>query len=344
MVGPGDRRRVELGRFGTSIFPHVSPGGVVAWARAAEAAGFDFVGIPDSPLIVRESYAMCMAIAATCDTIGITPLVTNPVTRHPSTAASALVSINELAPGRAFAIVGTGDSSVHMIGKPSARLSDVAAYVMAVRGLTRGDEVDWDGATFGPAWPNHEYAETKVWMSCHGPKSMYLAGQVADGVVSGFGMRPENIAFVKEQVATGAVSVGRDPAEIEIWWHPIVTLARSWSEENLVGLSVHFLFEHGLDGKQVPDELHEPLKILHSEMGAWRGSDQFGPETAARAKDLGVYDYLFEREGGFAGSAHDLRDRVSQLNAAGADRLILAPYGDGRALMRRLADEVLPAF
>ena len=168
--------------------------------------------------------------------------------------------------------------------------------------------------------------------------------QVADGVVSGFGMRPENIAFVKDRVAAGAVSVGRDPRDVEIWWHPIVTLARSWDEEILVGLSVHFLFEHGLDGKQVPDDLHEPLEVLHGEMGEWQGSDQFNPELAARCKELGVYDYLFEREGGFAGSSQDLCDRVSSLEAAGADKLILAPYGDGRTLMTRLANEVLTHF
>lgn len=331
-------------QFATNIFPNVPTPEIIAWAKEAEVAGFEFVGVPDSPLIVRESYATCMAIASACNTIGVTPLVTNPVTRHPAVAASALMAIDELAPGRTFAIVGSGDSAVHMVGKSSARLKEVADYVGALRGLLRGESVEWEGSSFGPAWPQHDYRNTKVWMSCHGPKSMHLAGQVADGVVSGFGMRAENISFVKERVAAGARSVGRDPTEVEIWWHPIVTLARSWNEEHLVGLSVHFLFEHGLDGKQVPDELHEPLTILHSEMGKWRGSDQFGPETASRAKKLGVYDYLFEREGGFAGSAQDLRERVSQLAAAGANRLILAPYGDGRAIMRRLGEDVLPAF
>ena len=113
-------------------------------------------------------------------------------------------------------------------------------------------------------------------------------------------------------------------------------------DEVLIGLSVHFLFEHGLEGKQVPEELHEPLRVMHREMGEYHGSDQFSPALAARAKDLGVYDYLLEREGGFVGSAQDIRDRVVALGEAGAENLILAPYGDGRRIMARLADEVLP--
>ena len=332
-------------RFATNIFPNVSMPEIVEWGREAEAAGFELIGIPDSPLLVRETYATCLAIAVATDRVGISPMVTNPVTRHPSVAASALMALDELAPGRVSVAIGTGDSAAHMVGRSSAHLSEVVEYVEALRGLIRGEPVVWKGAEFALSWPGREaQSDIKIWMSCHGPRSMVLAGQVADGVVSGFGMRPENIQFVKERVAEGARSVGRDPGEIEIWWHPIVTLAPAWADEVLVGLSVHFLFEHGLDGKQVPEDLHEPLRIMHEEMGEWRGSDQFSPALAARAKSLGVYDYLFEREGGFAGSAQDLRDRVSALETAGADKLILAPYGDGRRIMARLADEVLPYF
>ena len=332
-------------RFATNIFPNVPIPEIVTWAREAEAAGFEMVGIPDSPLLVRETYVTCTAIAAATQRIRVSPLVTNPVTRHPSVAAGALMALDELAPGRVAVTIGSGDSAAHMVGRRSARLSEVKAYVEAVRGLLAGETVSWDGTEFRSSWPSLEHRpDVEIWMSCHGPRSMRLAGQVADAAVSGFGMRPENIEFVRATVAEGAESVGRDPSEVDIWWHPIVTLAPAWDAEVLVGLSVHFLFEHGLEGKQVPEVLHEPLTILHAEMGQWRGSDQFSPELADRAKDLGVYDYLFEREGGFAGSAEDLCDRVAALEAAGADKLILAPYGDGRRIMRRLADEVLPDF
>ena len=332
-------------RFATNIFPNVPMPEIVAWGREAEAAGFELIGIPDSPLLVRETYVTCVAIATATERVGISPLVTNPVTRHPSVAAAALMALDELAPGRVSVAVGTGDSAAHMVGRPSARLREVAAYVDALRGLLRGETVSWEGAEFASSWPGRESRrDIKIWMSCPGPRSMALAGQVADGVVSGFGMRPENIEFVKERVSEGARSIGRDPDEIEIWWHPIVALAPAWADEVLVGLSVHFLFEHGLEGKQVPEALHEPLRIMHEEMGDWRGSDQFSPALAVRAKSLGVYDYLFEREGGFAGSAQDLRDRVGALGEAGADNLILAPYGDGRRIMARLAAEVLPYF
>ena len=51
-------------RFGTNIFPNVPLPEVVAWARDADAAGFEVVGIPDSPLLIRETYVTCTAIAA----------------------------------------------------------------------------------------------------------------------------------------------------------------------------------------------------------------------------------------------------------------------------------------
>ena len=331
-------------KFATNIFPNVPLPEVLDWATDAERGGYEFIGVPDSPLIIRESYATCAAIAMRTERIGVSPLVTNPVTRHPSVAAAAIMTIDEMAPGRPFAMVGTGDSAVSMVGERPGRLAEVVEYIEALRGLCRGETVSWRGNTFSIAWPQANFGDRKIWMSCSGAKSLHLAGQIADGVVSGFGMRPENIAFAIEQVGAGARSVGRNPDEVEIWWHPIVTLARSWREEHLVGLSVHFLFEHGLEGKQVPADLVEPITTLHTDMGAWRGSDQFGPETARRAIELGVYDYLFEREGGFAGSAQDLRDRVASIEAAGAKNLILAPYGNGRAIMNTMAADVMPHF
>ena len=313
-------------RFGTNIFANVPLTEVVAWAGEADAAGFEIVGIPDSPLLVRESYTACTAIASATNAIGVAPMVTNPLTRHPSVVASALLSLDELAPGRVSVTLGTGDSAVHMVGLPSGRLAEVREYIAALRGLLAGEEVTWQGSTFALRWPGGvPENDVKIWMSCHGPKSMEIAGATADGVISGFGVRPENITFAKEHVAEGARAAGRDPADVEIWWHPIVTLAPARDAEVLIGLSVHFLLEHGLEGKQVPEELHEPLRVMHREMGEYHGSDQFSPALAARAKDLGVYDYLLEREGGFVGSAQDIRDRVVALGEAGAENLILAP-------------------
>ena len=96
-------------RFATNIFPNVPIPEIVSWAREAEAAGFELVGVPDSPLLVRETYVTCTAIAGATQRIGVCPLVTNPITRHPSVAAGALMALDELAPGRIAVAVGSGE-------------------------------------------------------------------------------------------------------------------------------------------------------------------------------------------------------------------------------------------
>jgi hypothetical protein len=73
---------------------------VVSYARAAERAGCRRVWIYDSPALYGDVWIAVSLVAQATERIGVGTGVAVPTLRHPLVTASAIASIEELAPGR----------------------------------------------------------------------------------------------------------------------------------------------------------------------------------------------------------------------------------------------------
>src|SRR5262245_15558984 len=98
--------RVHLGVPGTAPMPEL-----MTLIQDAEAGGFGGVGILDSQMLCRDTFVVLGQAATRTSRIGLFPAVTNPVTRHPSVLASAIQTVEELAPGRVRFVIGSGYTS-----------------------------------------------------------------------------------------------------------------------------------------------------------------------------------------------------------------------------------------
>src|SRR5919106_162187 len=96
-MAPATGRRSP--RFGLVCLPR-SVASAVADATLAEEVGFSLVGIADSQSVFRELYTVMALCAQATHRVLIGPTVTNPITRHPAVAASAIATVDEIAPGR----------------------------------------------------------------------------------------------------------------------------------------------------------------------------------------------------------------------------------------------------
>src|SRR5687767_13930321 len=114
-----------------------------------EAAGFDGAGILDSQMIGRDTMVNLGHAAAHTKHMQLFPAVTNPFTRHESVMASALQTVEEIAPGRIKCAIGTGYSSASTIGRKPAKLAEIRAFIDNVRTLLAGGKVDWNGKPAG---------------------------------------------------------------------------------------------------------------------------------------------------------------------------------------------------
>ena len=170
--------------FGISFAPN-HPREVSEWCRASEEAGFERIGMVDSQAIYRELYISCVAGLHATHSIQLGPRVTNALTRHPTVTASALLTLNELAPGRVFAGLGTGDSAVFNIGLRPVKLAALGEFTACLRALLRGESTHYQGHELKLTWGK---ANIPIYIAGHGPNTLELGGEYADGVIVGTGV------------------------------------------------------------------------------------------------------------------------------------------------------------
>jgi 5,10-methylenetetrahydromethanopterin reductase len=317
----------------------------VRWAQEAEMAGLEWIGVPDSPLLIREAYVTCTSVLLQTEHVAVGPMVTNPLNRDPSVVAGSLMTLDEIAPGRVRLGIGAGDSASVGVGLGAASVAQLRSYVQVMRELLKGRAAEWQGRRLEPHWQHaRTERDVKIYVSCHGVRTMRMAGAVADGVIAGFGMRPENITLLRTEVSRGATNAGRDPDEVDIWWHPFATLAPSIDSDPFVGFSAHFLARGGMGHKQVPPTFTSKIERLA------RATDRMEMHGRVNRRLIDellaspdLKSYLSEREGGLVGSAQEIAERIKRFARDGAENLIIAPLGvEPRSVGLRFIKEVMP--
>jgi 5,10-methylenetetrahydromethanopterin reductase len=200
-------------RFGLNRFDARSVAAFAADVRRAEALGWDAVFLPDSQLRRRDTYVLLAAAAQATERILLATLLANPITRHPSVTASSIATIDELAPGRTLLGWGIGDTAVRLAGLRPARVRELEASTRLMRALLDGQEVE-----VGAARPAHlpHHRPVPIWIAAGGPRTLRMAGGVADGVFIRVGTHQANIAASIAAIHAGAVEAGRDPATVGV--------------------------------------------------------------------------------------------------------------------------------
>jgi 5,10-methylenetetrahydromethanopterin reductase len=204
---------MSLPRFGLNRFDSRSVAAFVADVQRAETLGWDAVLQPDSQLRRRDTYVLLAAAAQATTRVVLGPLLANPVNRHPSVTASSIATVDELAPGRTLLGWGVGDTAVRLAGLRPARVKELEASTRLMRALLDGQEVEV-GAARPATLPHHR--PVPIWIAAGGPRTLRMAGGVADGVFIRVGTHRANIARTLEAIRAGAVDAGRDPATVKV--------------------------------------------------------------------------------------------------------------------------------
>jgi 5,10-methylenetetrahydromethanopterin reductase len=342
---------VGVPRFGLNRFDSRSVDAFSADVRRAERLGWDAAFQPDSQLRRRDTYVLLAAAARSTERIMLGTLLANPITRHPTVTASSIATIDELAPGRVLLGWGVGDTAVRLAGLRPARVKELEASARLMRALLDGEAVEV-GAARPARLPHHR--PVPIWIAAGGPRTLRMAGGVADGVFIRVGTHAANIATAVDAVRAGAKDAGRDPARVRLGavFHTVL------GDEPARALAMAKSMAAGY--YEYSPALFEPPRL------AWSGPD---PETLKRrhrvwpdfhhAPDLEasgrVVDFLPEAAAAaFAlrGRPADIADQlVATLRAAPAelDVVVLHPIpnppspdeGD-HGYMARVARDVLP--
>ena len=203
--------RVHLRVPGTSPMPEL-----MRLIQSIEAAGFDGAGILDSQLLSRDAFVTLGQAAAHTSRMALFPAVTNPLTRHASVLASAIQTVEELAPGRVKFVIGTGYTSASTIGRKAATLAEMRDCIATVKALLAGES-----ARFGDTAGRLGYAGGRripVLMAASGPKAIELAGEIADGALLLVGANRGIVGRALEHLERGARRSGRRVEDLEVIW------------------------------------------------------------------------------------------------------------------------------
>jgi 5,10-methylenetetrahydromethanopterin reductase len=331
-------------RFGIVFLPE-SLGGFGDLCRETEAQGFDWLGVADSQSVFRELYVALTLAALNTDHIRLGPLVTNPQTRHPVVTASAIASVDELARGRAVLGLGSGDSAIYTIGAPPATVAGLEEAVRTLGRLTGGGTVDRGG----PPWRVHRATRrVPIYLAAEGPRTLELAGRVADGVICGLGLTPEVIRLSLAAIERGARAAGRTLDDLDVWWFAKTHLGdtRASAIEPIkmaLAASANHAFRFTLEGKGVPPELHEPIRALQR---AYRAHEHeiAGAANASLPDRFHLTEFLVDRFA-IAGTPTECVTQLRRAIDAGARQfMITGIVPDPRAFVRRWAQEVVAAL
>lgn len=314
-------------RFGAS-FLTLKPQELARLCRTAEEAGFDRVGLIDSPALYRELWVSCAVAASHTSRVKIGPRVTNPITRHVVVTASATATLEEMAPGRVFLGLGTGYSGVGAIGSAAAALGDLREAIRAVRAMIAGEAAVYHGKSSELRWSR---SSIPIYMSAHGPKALRLAGQLADGVVIGTGLTKDAVSYSLEMISQGAEDGGRSLADLDLWWLASANLGET-NKAAVTGLYTMLaamgqaLLRQTNNPNLVPPRYAAALAALSREYAM---SEHLTPEGARKNAQLvqqfGLEDYLAERFA-IAGTVDDCLRQIERAASAGATQLWLSLY------------------
>ncbi len=300
------------------------PAAFIDRVKEIEELGFDNLWLTDSSLHTRDCYSY-LTLAATVSTrLGLGCAVTNPVTRHPGITAAALATVDEVSGGRAILGIGAGDRPLRALGLQASSVATLEATVGAIRRLWRGDELTADAHSFRFRDAHLRFQprpDIPIFVSASGPRTLELAGRVADGVILLIGLFPEALTWALSHVDRGAEGAGRPRPHIAVFAYGAIDEDESRALEAARPIAAWFpqTAPHICELAGVPAAIVEDVRRMYS-------GGEF--QEAAAAARLMPDDFV--RSVALAGDRQRATASIEQVLGAGADSMHVFPLGDRR--------------
>ena len=341
--------RISMRVPGTSPIP-----ALLDMIRTIEKAGFDGAGILDSQMICRDTFVTLGLAANSTSTLQLFPAVTNPFGRMPSVLAGAAQTVAEVAPGRTKVIIGTGYTSASTIGRRPATLRQMRQCITEVKSLLSGNSVDYNGMTnrldFAGSDGGHG---VPVLMAASGPRSLQLAGEVADGALALVGYTPGIVEQALANLEIGAKRGGRTLEDLDIMFAVRTCVADSDEEARRLArpVSVHWGLMWGgpnwipYSDFEIPTyKIPQSVRDIYPDLGHAPNWEEAIELTQFVSDD--VNDQLCDAMG-LIGTPEHCAKRILDMAEHGVNQLYLMPcltFAPPEAEVQAFANHIIPAL
>jgi len=200
-------------RIGLILDSRLSTSNITELGLLAEKYGIHTIWLA-SYIESREPFTNLSQLARHSSQINLGPVALNPFDTHPIRIATGLLTLNELAKGRATIVIGGGGESLQSLNlKPVKRVRAVKECVEILKSISAVDPLDYSGELFQvknyhPFWATQ--AMPKVYVAANKPQMLKMSARLSDGIM--MSDLPANlIKNTVEEVSIHLKTFGQEP-------------------------------------------------------------------------------------------------------------------------------------
>jgi coenzyme F420-dependent glucose-6-phosphate dehydrogenase len=255
----------------TEQFP---PSELVDQAVEAERAGFDAVNVSDhyqpwwEPGHSGQAWTLLGAICNATERVGVGTGVTAPVYRYnPAVVAQFAATVEELAPGRGFLGIGSGEALNEVpcgmdwpgTGEQVRRMEEALEIIGR---LLDGERLDHEGDFFrtrGAYLHTRGERRPPVYVSAFGPDAAGVAGRLGEGLWTL--ADPDSAPGLIDAYRGACDDAGREPGEI------VLQTGFSWARDDDAALEGARVWKATQPEEYFTDDWHDPKAMFEKADG-----------------------------------------------------------------------------
>src|SRR5215470_1436688 len=199
-------------RVGVVLDGRRSAAEIAELAQLAETYGFSHVWLSGGARTKDHFVRLAVAAAAT-RRIRLGPVAVSPFEMHPVHIGLALLTLDEIAPGRACVVLGAGGDLAATLAPPRrGRVEAVEECLDILRAQAGGGEINYTGAHYrvrGLFSPWGRIAIDRLYLGANRTRMLELAARKADGVMT-TDMPPAYLGGLVGRLQAELAAAGRD--------------------------------------------------------------------------------------------------------------------------------------
>ncbi len=342
-----EERRV---RIGVIVDPRQDAWKLSEWSQLAERYGVDCLWLSNLTNS-KDTFVNLSLAAAKTRRIELGTIAISPFELHPLIMTMSLMTLNEIAKGRAVIVVGGGGAMARKIGvnfedlKKIRPLASVRECVEIIKQTRTGKKVTFKGEvfqieSFQSSWtPN---PGPIVYVGANKPKMLKMACEVSDGIMM-TDIPPGYADKIVSRIKDGLATAGRDTSSFRInnfyAWH-----VKDGYEEALKEAR-RYIIVRGADRPEISKVLgltEEERELISKNTPSllkllYQGKEPKEiPETTLNKAVEGITIL------GQVSRLDECVEKIHQFEQKGVTEIALRIYGDAAPAIKIIGEKVLP--
>lgn len=296
----------------------------------------------------RDAFVNFAPFALQSRKIKMGPIAVSPFELHPLKMAISLLSLNEIAKGRAQIVVGGGGGTAEaMHQKPKRMVRAVRECIEILNMTARGEAGRYAGELYPVSWLDTRWVtqpKPMIYAGANGPQMLKAAAGYADGImVSDF--TPARIKQVHTLIDPILLQAGKQPATYPLnnfWaWHVKESAAEAQREARIWLCVRGTIYPDYI--RDVVDESEAQIVLEHL--------SSFTKAYYRKTPEIeGVPDEIITKIVNRGTSASCLDDiatevrRFQEFERSGLKEIALKIYGDPDVAIRNIGEHIVPAL